>query len=465
MDRPALRCLFCVLNISSHFEPPSHKKDAANRKTGRRGKLAVKGAAIVSNRGRCHPVSARRTARLRRRDHFDMLAGLAIWAGLPLALIRDAESFRDRVVVRLDRRKLLQSGLALAGMGLTPSVLAQVGERPLAEKIGQMLLMGFIGRDDQSDGAGIVAAHLSARRIGGVLFLRHNVRSREGAESSARLFRQADPSAWMAIDQEGGLVQRLSRDLGYSPIPRAMQVAEGQSPDEAADLYRQAAREFHAAGFNMNLAPVADVHDPDNSVIGRHGRAYGTEGSRIADYASAFIDAFEAEGSVCAIKHFPGHGRSRGDSHDGFVDITQTWSEAELGPFRQLINRGRAHLVMGGHLTLGTVDPSGQPVTFSRLVLEGLLREQLGFTGAIMTDDLDMAAIRNNYNQREAVLRSIEAGNDIVMMSNSASPDPELPQNFIRWVSEAIAEGRLSEHRINQSAARLAVLKQRVGLG
>nr|WP_238934971.1 glycoside hydrolase family 3 N-terminal domain-containing protein [Maricaulis parjimensis] len=354
--------------------------------------------------------------------------------------------------------------MALAGLGLTPSAFAQIEDSPLAEKIGQMLLMGFIGREAETDGAVIVAEHLAARRIGGVLFLRHNVRSREGAESSARLFASADPKAWMAIDQEGGLVQRLSRDLGYSPIPRAMQVAEGRTPEGAGELYHQAAEEFRTAGFNMNLAPVADVHDPDNAVIGRHGRAYGTDGEQIADYASAFIDAFEAEGAVCAIKHFPGHGRSRGDSHDGFVDITHTWSEAELEPFAQLINRGRAHLIMGGHLTLETVDPSGVPVTFSQPTLEGLLRGRLGFTGAIMTDDLDMAAIRNNYAQREAVLRSIEAGNDIIMMSNSARPDPELPQNFIRWVTEAIAEGRLSEHRINQSAARLAVLKQRVGL-
>lgn len=368
-------------------------------------------------------------------------------------------------MVKINRRHLLQSGLALAGLGLTPSAFARIADRPLDEKIGQMLLMGFIGRDSETDGAAIVADHLTARRIGGVLFLRHNVRSREGAESSARLFAAADPGAWMAIDQEGGLVQRLSRDLGYTHIPRAMQVADTYDPDEAGALYRLAAQEFHAAGFNMNLAPVADVHDPDNAVIGRHGRAYGTAAGPIADYASAFIDAFEAEGSVCAIKHFPGHGRSRGDSHDGFVDITHTWSEAELEPFAELIRRDRAHLIMGGHLTLETVDPSGVPVTFSRPALEGLLRDRLGFTGAIMTDDLDMAAIRNNFVQREAVLRSIEAGNDIIMMSNSASPDPELPQKFIRWVNEAIAEGRLSEQRINQSAARLAVLKARVGLG
>jgi len=120
---------------------------------------------------------------------------------------------------------------------------------------------------------------------------------------------------------------------------------------------------------------------------------------------------------------------------------------------------------MGGPLTLENVAPRGVRVTFSRATRGGLRRDRLGFTGAIMTDDLDMAASRINYDQREAVLRSIEAGNDIIMMSNSANPAPELPQNFIRWVNEAIAEGRLSEQRINQSAARLAVLKARVGLG
>lgn len=369
----------------------------------------------------------------------------------------------------LNRRNVLKGGLAGAGLWAAggpawAAALAEAAERPLADKIADMLLMGFIGRDADSEGAGIIAEHLAGNRIGGVLFLRHNVRSRDGAEGSAARFREARSDAWMAIDQEGGLVQRLSRDLGYAPMPRAMQVAEAGTAQEAAALYRLSAAEFREAGFNMNLAPVADVHDPDNAVIGRHGRAYGTDWQTIADYAGAFIEAFEAEGAVCAIKHFPGHGRSRGDSHDGFVDITPTWTEAELEPFRHLIDRGQAHLIMGGHLTLESVDPSGLPVTFSAPVLDDLLRGSLGFDGVVMTDDLDMAAIRQNYNQREAVLRSISAGNDIIMMSNSAAPDPELPQRFQAWVMEAIAEGRFTEDRINQSAARLAVLKARAGL-
>ncbi len=365
-------------------------------------------------------------------------------------------------VVRPDRREVLKWGVAGALASACPAALADIAAMPLAERIGRMLLLGFIGSNAETEGADVIADHLAHRRIGGVLFLRHNVRSREGAESSARRFREIDPSAWMAIDQEGGLVQRLSRDLGYTHIPRAMQVAEARSPEAAGELYRLGAAEFRAAGFNMNLAPVADVHDPDNAVIGRHGRAYGTDGGTIAAYAGAFIEAYEEAGAVCAIKHFPGHGRSRGDSHDGFVDISETWSEAELAPFEQLIAMDRAHIIMGGHLTLRALDPSGAPVTVSRPILEGVLRERMGYRGVIMTDDLDMAAIRQNYDQREAVIRSIEAGNDIIMLSNSAAPDPELPQRIVDWVIAAISEGRLTEARIDASVARLDVLRARV---
>lgn len=362
----------------------------------------------------------------------------------------------------MHRRRFLKSMAASSLLPLAPRAIAQE-TATLRQKAARMLLLGFIGDNADTDGARHVASHLSERRIGGVLFLRHNVRSREGVEGMTAWFNGLSPDAWMAVDQEGGAVQRLSSDLGYSAIPRAHVVSEERSVDEAAELYRAAAHEFRAAGFNMNLAPVADVQDDENGVIGRWGRGYGDDGERIAAYAGAFIEAFEQVGANCAIKHFPGHGTSTGDSHHGFVDISSTWTEAELEPFRRLINAGQAHLIMGGHLTHSGLDPAGDPVTFSRPILTDLLRGQMGYTGALITDDLDMGAIRENYNQREAVIRSIQAGNDIIMMSNSAAPDPELPQRFADWVEEAVAAGELTERRIDQSMARLDVLARRSG--
>ncbi len=362
-------------------------------------------------------------------------------------------------VINPSRRDVLGWTASAAALMGAPSIAETLPGMSLSEKLGEMLLMGFIGSTADTAGADVIEAHLQARRIGGVLFLRHNVRSAEGAEGLAARFRAAAPKAWMALDQEGGLVQRLSRDLGYTWIPRAMQVVEERGLDGASDIYGIGAREFVAAGFNMNLAPVADLHEDGNAVIGRHGRAYGTDGETIAAYASRFVDAFRDAGSTCVIKHFPGHGRSRGDSHYGFVDITETWSEAELDPFRRLIDSGHADMIMGGHLTHQTLDPSGVPVTFSRPILEGLLREQMGFGGVIMTDDLDMGAIRENYDQREAVLRSIEAGNDIIMLSNSAAPNMELPQAILGWVEEAMEAGRFDEARIDLSVARILAAK------
>lgn len=359
-----------------------------------------------------------------------------------------------------DRRSVLGWAAAATALGLTPGAFALGPDLTLQQRIGQMLLLGFIGSTSDTDGAGQIAGHLAEGRIGGVLFLRHNVRSREGVEGLTTRFNAIAPTAWMAVDQEGGVVQRLSRDLGYGAVPRAQLVAEAGDADAARAVYTAAAAEFRAAGFNMNLAPVADLNDPDNAVIGRHGRSYGNDGLTVAAYASAFIDAYREAGAVCAIKHFPGHGHSRGDSHAGFVDITDTWSDAELDPFRRLIVAGEARLIMCGHLTDRTLDPTGVPVTFSAPVIGDLLRQQLGFTGVVMTDDLDMGAIRENYTQREAVLRSIEAGNDIIMLSNSAAPDPELPQRIVDWVIEAIVEGRFTEARIDQSVARIAALKQ-----
>lgn len=360
----------------------------------------------------------------------------------------------------MNRRQWLAgvAGCSIAGM---PSHAFSEPIVSIEEMIGQMLLLGFIGSTPESVGASRVAEHLSDRRIGGVLFLRHNVRSREGAEGSASLFRQANPTAWMAIDQEGGLVQRLSRDLGYTWIPRASQVVEEYGLDGAERLYAIGAQELRAAGFNMNLAPVADVHEDGNAVIGRHGRAYGTDGEAISAYASRFIEAFNAHQVACVIKHFPGHGRSRGDSHDGFVDITATWSEAELDPFARLIDSGHAKFIMGGHLTHQQLDPSGVPVTFSRPILTGILRERMGYDGVIMTDDLDMGAIRSHYDQRSAVIRSIQAGNDVIMMSNSAAPNLDLPQQFVGWVMEAIANGQIEEGWIEASYARIRRAKAR----
>ncbi|MEM9205729.1 MAG: glycoside hydrolase family 3 N-terminal domain-containing protein [Pseudomonadota bacterium] len=337
---------------------------------------------------------------------------------------------------------------------------------PLEKMIGQMLMMGFVGKSADDSWSRTLARQISEGTVGGVVFLRHNVESQSGVKSMTRAMNAAGKNSitpFLALDHEGGAVQRLSAKKGYTKLPSARDVAKSRNPDSAKSLYRTAAREIASAGFNYNLAPVVDLEvNPKNPVIAKWGRSFGRDPQTVTAYAGAFVDAHREVKIVTSIKHFPGHGSSAGDSHDGFVDVTGRWSETEVEPFRALVASGRAKSVMTGHLFHGSMSDGGTaPVTFSQKAVDGFLRKTLNYDGVVMTDDMDMGAIRQRYPLEEAMVRGIQAGHDIVMMSNSAKPDPAFPERAIAVIKQAIADGRLNEERIAQSYQRIVTLKAR----
>jgi beta-N-acetylhexosaminidase len=287
-----------------------------------------------------------------------------------------------------------------------------------------------------------------------MLFLGHNIQSRSGTKGLVARFRAAKSDAWLALDHEGGYVQRLDETLGYAAIPKAGDVAQ-IGLDEARSIYKKAADAFADAGFNFNLAPIADLHHDRNTIIGTYRRVYGSDSEIIAAYCTAFIDAYKRRGVACALKHFPGHGRSSKDSHHGLVDLTNSWPMEEAAPFGDLIRNGRAHAIMSGHLVNRHFDPTGTPATLSRPILQGLLRQKMQFEGVIMTDDLDMAGVRKQYSRRQAVIASIAAGNDLIVISNTMENDPSLPERIVEWVDEAITSGELDPETIGLANARL----------
>ncbi len=365
----------------------------------------------------------------------------------------------------MDRRTVLGGLAAGAGASLAPKASAAESrwrDAPLEVLVGRTLILGFIGSTADAEGGDQIELDLASGAIGGVLFLRHNARSKAGVEGLARRFRDAEPNAWLSIDQEGGFVQRLTADMGYGDIPTARELTE-MGPEGARQVFRIAAAELAAAGFCLNLAPVADLHLDGNEVIGRWDRAFGDDPAVAAQFCSLFIEEMEAAGIACAIKHFPGHGRSSGDSHYGFVDLTETWSFEEVEPFARLIADDKAHLVMGGHLINRRLDPSGDPVTLSRPVLHGLLRQAMRYDGAVITDDLDMGAIRDHYTREQAIVGSLAAGNDLLLISNSADPDPDLPRRALDWVGEAIERGDLTLDRLIEANMRIDQLNGHVG--
>jgi beta-N-acetylhexosaminidase len=356
----------------------------------------------------------------------------------------------------LSRRAFIRTGAAMLA---APAILSSRPARAAVEAdAGQTLLMGFAGESASSASARALAGHLAAGRAGGVMFLGNNIGTRDQLLGLTALFR-AEGNPLIAVDQEGGRVQRLSTSQGFARLPRANTVASQMSAAEAQALYAGAGRELMDAGFNFNLAPVVDLHDPANPVIGQNGRAFSADPEVVVRFAEACIDGFASAGVHTAIKHFPGHGTSRGDSHEGPVDITRTWRGEEIVPFQQLIATGKVEAVMAGHLVNGQLSNDGLPATLSPAMIDGYLRGLLGFDGLVISDDLDMGAVREVASLREAVIGALGAGIDLLILSNSLEPDPDLAAVAVGWIAAAVASGELSAARVAEAAGRVRRMK------
>jgi beta-N-acetylhexosaminidase len=215
-------------------------------------------------------------------------------------------------------------------------------------------------------------------------------------------------------------------------------------------------------GFNVNFAPVVDLNvNPKNQVIARFGRAFSAKPDEVTHYAEAVVAAHHQAGLITAIKHFPGHGSSTADSHEGYVDVTRSWSEAELQPYEKMFGDGYADLVMIGHLI--NRNYSDQPASLAPEWIDGVLRGKLGFSGVVISDDLEMGAIRQHYDLKETVTRAVRAGVDVLLFSNTVKPGSPLSDE-VRAILVAEAEADPAfRARIEESYQRIVALKARIG--
>lgn len=352
----------------------------------------------------------------------------------------------------------------LLAMALTFTAVPAFAQS-LEQMAGQMIVIGF-GGDDVSDASvKKLTAEIASSGIGGVMYLKVNVKSRAAVLEMNRAFLAAAPDGlppFITLDQEGGLVERLSKAVGFTEIPGAAEVARTTPVTKVRPLYNKQAEGIAEWGFSVNFAPVVDLdRNPENKVIGKNGRAFGTGANTVTVYAEQVIAAHHQFGLLTSIKHFPGHGSSTSDSHEGYTDITGTWSEDELGPYRQLIESGYADMVMVGHLVNRNV--SELPASLAPEWIDGVLRTDLGFKGVVITDDLEMGAIRKHYDLEETVVRAVRAGVDVLLFSNTAKPRASLPDE-IRAILVAEAEADPAfRARIEESYRRIVALKSRIG--
>ena len=348
----------------------------------------------------------------------------------------------------------------------SPTPTASPPGLTLRERIGQMVVVGFRGTTPTE--AEPALRDIAERRIGGVvLFSRDQLtggpRNVESPEQLATLTAdlKAASTRWpliVAIDQEGGQVARLGPAYGF---PATRSAAELGAIDDVAVTRTEAssiAATLVAAGITLNLAPVVDLAvNPTNPIIAEVGRSYGAD-PRVIAHATAFIEAHHQAGVRCTLKHSPGHGSSTGDTHLGVVDVTETWSAIELEPFAALIDAGLADTVLTAHVFNRNLDPD-HPATLSRPTVDGILRGDLGFDGAVLSDDLQMGAIRDAYGFEEAVALAIEAGIDLLVVANQLVYEPDVAARLVDLIEGLVRTGRITEWRIDESIGRIGRLR------
>ncbi len=341
---------------------------------------------------------------------------------------------------------------------ITPTLINQ--EIALEEKIGQMILVGFYGTTAYANSA--IIQEIRTRNLGGVALFRRNVQSAAQLMALTGQLQAATATPLLiSVDQEGGYVRRLGPEFGLSHNYTPQQLGSLNNLVTTQDYAAETAQALKDFGLNLNLAPVVDLNvNPSNPVIGRVGRSFSADPAIVTDHARTFIDAHHQRGVLCTLKHFPGHGSSTRDSHKGFVDVTSTWTERELEPFASIIQTGRNDVIMTAHIFNANLDDQ-LPATLSRNTLTGLLRNELGHDGVIMTDDMQMAAIRSYYSFDKAVALAVDAGVDMIAIARYA---PSTVARAVTVIQGMVANGTISADRVDASYRRILNLKSRLAL-
>lgn len=338
----------------------------------------------------------------------------------------------------------------------------KLSQWPVDELVGQVLMVGFPGRTVPDP----LAAALRAGRVGNVILFTRNLGSPPEVAALTRALQEAALASprrvplLIAIDHEGGTVTRLRHGVTRFPGPMALGAAG--DPQLVAQVGEAMGQELAALGINVNLAPVLDVsNNPANPVIGV--RSFGEDPEAVAELGAAWIRGLQSAGVAACAKHFPGHGDTAVDSHLELPVIPhdrKRLEAVELRPFRRAVT-DQVAAVMTAHVHFPAVEPDpGRPATLSRSVLEGLLRQGLGFEGVIITDCLEMKAIAHGVGTVEGAVQAVEAGADLVLISHTW----ELQEAAAQALARAVADGRLPRRRLEEAAGRVLALKSRLGL-
>ncbi len=338
-------------------------------------------------------------------------------------------------------------------------VEGELSEMTLHEKVCQMIFINpenLTGTDAVTRVNDDLKVTMKDYPIGGVMLKARNIQNDEQLTNLINDMQdESDIELFVAVDEEGGKVNRLMKKLGTTYID-SMYTYKDEGGETSYSNAKTIGSDLKKYGFNLDFAPVADVwSNPENTVIGE--RAYSDSFTEAADLIPYAVLGFHDAGIMCTLKHFPGHGNTKEDSHYGNAYVERTLDELrenEFLPFEAGIE-ANADFVMVGHLIVTDVDDV--PATLSKTIVTDILRNELSFNGVIITDSFQMEAITNNYSSGEAAVMAVKAGVDMIL-------EPESLEEATNAIETAVSSGEIDEERIDESVRRILILKVKNGL-
>lgn len=328
----------------------------------------------------------------------------------------------------------------------------------LDEKIGQMIFSGVAGTEMNAD----TKEMMNTYHVGGIILFGDNIESAPQTVEFLNDIKKANESSasplLLGVDEEGGKVTRMPDDV--TSLPTSQAIASLDDADLSHQVGTVLGEQMNELGFNLDFAPVMDVNsNPDNPVIG--DRSFGDNPDIVSELGIQTMKGIQSGNIISVMKHFPGHGDTGEDSHLELPKVDKSYDDLanlELIPFQNAIENG-ADVSMIAHILLPQIDPE-YPASMSEKVITNILREDIGFDGVVITDDLTMGAITDNYDIGEAALQSIQAGSDLMLVAH----DYDNVANVFNTLKEAVKNGELSEERIDESVERIHALKEKYAI-
>ncbi|MCX8490961.1 MAG: glycoside hydrolase family 3 protein [Cyclobacteriaceae bacterium] len=354
----------------------------------------------------------------------------------------------------------------LAALLLSTSSFSQTRDS-LGIKIGQMILMGIPYAKVDT----MILEEVRKGNVGAIILFEKNIPQKPSVFADLKkiiwTYQKAAPyPIFVSIDQEGGKVNRLKEKYGFTRSITARATGKSKSLDSARFYGEATAATLAGLGFNVNFAPCVDVAvEPTNPVIVKSERSYSPNEDTVTLMAGEFIKQHRKYGVVTVLKHFPGHGSSKKDSHYGVADVTKSWTPRELKPYKALLDSGLVDGVMSCHIVNKKLDKLGLPGTLSNEMLGRMLRKNLGYEGVVFSDDMQMEAITKQYGLDESIKMAILAGVDVLCFANNVPGSQKVsPQRIFAVIRDAVANGQISAQRIDESYQRIIELKKKIDL-